>query len=69
MSVTQNYTITMSGDVWLHIVSAVTTQLIADRSAQRVPGEEYDEFLLGEIAIGAEALVALAQRCKVGVSA
>lgn len=60
MSVTQNYTIDTSSAAWQYIVIAVMTQLRADRKQiERLPAVGHDDFLLGEIALGSEALAAL----------
>lgn len=43
----------------LHVVLSVMTQLRADNATKRTPGDEYDKFLVGEIALGTESLKAL----------
>lgn len=58
MSVTQNYTITMSGEVWTHIKNAVMARL---EEKLRVAGMTtgMPDFLMSEVAGGAAALAVL----------
>lgn len=60
MSVTQNYTITMSIDQRMHATVAVMTQLRADRAQiAKFPPTGFDDFLVQQIAAGTETLTAL----------
>lgn len=52
-------TVTLTPDQHLHAIIAVMTQLRADRGAKRTPGDEYDKFLIEQIATGTETLTAL----------
>lgn len=59
MSGANSYTITMTADQHMHAVITVMTQLRADRATKRVPGDEYDKFLVEQLTLGAETLAAL----------
>lgn len=59
MSTAKTFQLTASDEAMQYIATAVLTRLLADRSAKRVPGEEYDKFLTEQIAAGHEAVAAL----------
>lgn len=49
----------LTPDQHMHATIAVMTQLRADNATKRTPGDEYDKFLVGEIALGVETLAVL----------
>lgn len=59
MNGAKTFQLTASDEAMQYIATAVLTRLLADRSAKRVPGEEYDKFLTEQIVAGHEAVAAL----------
>lgn len=66
MSAAKTFQLTASDDAMQYIVTAVLARLLTDRSAKRVPGDEYDKFLTEQIAVGHEAVAAL--NCTSGLT-
>lgn len=53
-------TITLSPDEWQYVVAAVLVQMRADRrEVARLPAWTFDDFLMGQINLGAKTLGAL----------